>query len=84
MDAPNEFQPLIDDIYRRKVARAREMPADEKFRAGPELFEMAAEVTLAGIRSQFPDASPERRLQILRERLALRDRLDWAAAPGGR
>ena len=84
MDAPNQFQPLMDDIYRSKVEQARRMPADEKFRSGPELFEMACEVTVSGIRSQFPDASPERCREILRERLALRDRLDWAAAPASR
>jgi len=77
----NEFQPLIDELYRERILRARQMTPEEKFRAGPELFEAACEITLSGIAAQHPDTTPEQRLQILRERLALRARLEWLEAP---
>jgi hypothetical protein len=69
-------QELIDDIYREKVRRARRMKPEAKLLAGIELFEYAAEITKAGIRSQFPLADEKEVLRILRERLALRERLE--------
>lgn len=55
----------------RKVAQARQMSGAEKLRAGVELFESACEVTLAGIRFEHPEWSPDRCLAELRKRVAL-------------
>ena len=41
MDAPNEFQPLIDEIFRDKVRWARQESPERKFMDGLELFEEA-------------------------------------------
>ncbi len=68
------YQNLADQIYRERVIRARQMSALEKIMAGPRLFESACNITLAGIRNQFPGLTEERYLEILRERLALRRR----------
>lgn len=69
-------QDLIDDLYRERVLRAREMSPEEKFLAGPRLFEMASRIVMDGIRHQHPDADEARVRQILAQRLALRERLE--------
>lgn len=56
-DAPNEFQPLMDEIYRGKVLRARERAPGEKFVDGLDLFEEAVARMRCGIRAQFPHFS---------------------------
>ena len=55
---------------------AREMPPEEKLLAGEELFEYACAITLAGIQDQFPSATEEERLSILKDRLKLRERME--------
>ena len=62
---------LIDQLYREEVLRARQMRVHEKLFAGPELFDMACGLMVAGIRRQFPDANEERIAQLLRQRLAI-------------
>jgi hypothetical protein len=73
---PAETQRLIDELYRKELIDARRMSAEEKVLAGQSLFEAACRITLAGIRNQFPDASEERCLEILRERLDLQRKLE--------
>jgi hypothetical protein len=68
---------LIDDLYRDKVRAARAMPPEQKLLAGAELFDWACSITMSGIRAQHPEASEERVLQILRDRLAWAER--WEA-----
>jgi hypothetical protein len=78
-------QELIDAIYRDKVEAARRMSPDQKLFAGAELFDYACSISLAGIRHQFPDADERRAREILRDRLALRRRLeraDWERVHG--
>ena len=41
MDPPNEFQPLIDEIFRAKVRWARQESPERKFMDGLELSEEA-------------------------------------------
>ena len=59
MDAPNEFQPLIDEIFRDKVRWARQESPERKFMDGLELFEEALVRMRGGIRAQFPHFTPE-------------------------
>jgi len=70
MNAPNEFQPLMDDIFREKVRRARLVPPGEKLFSGLELFEEVEERMRAGVRQQFPAADAEEVERILRQRFA--------------
>jgi hypothetical protein len=67
---------LIDELYRQRVLRARQMPPEEKFLEGARLFDYACRITRDGIRHQYPDADEEHVEQILRQRLALRRRLE--------
>lgn len=66
---------LLDDIYRERVLRARRTPLEQKFLAGPQLFEFACRIAMDGIRNQYPDADEPRVREILAERLALLRRL---------
>jgi len=69
-------QELVDAIYRERVLRARRTPPEEKFRAGPRLFERACRIMKEGIRHQHPEADERWVEQILRERLALQRRIE--------
>jgi len=62
---------LIDEIYREKVIRARNMSPGEKILAGPELFDLACEWARAGIRQQHPEAGEPQLLQLLEDRIQL-------------
>jgi hypothetical protein len=75
-DSP--YAALADELYRERVLRARQMPSEEKALAGQRLFEAACEITLAGIRNQFPGESVEHHRQILRDRLMLRRKREAA------
>ena len=74
MDAPNEFQPLMDEIFRDKVLRARQQTPESKLFEGIELFEDALVWMRAGIRGQFPqfddaqvEAEVHRRIARIRQ-----------------
>jgi hypothetical protein len=66
---------LLEALYREEVLQARAMPPDEKLMAGERLFAWACEITLAGIRHQFPEATEEECREILSRRLALARKL---------
>ena len=72
---------LIDEIYRDRVRRAREMPPEEKLCAGIELFEEACQRMRDGIRMQFPSADAAEIERRLRQRLK---RLRQVEEPHGR
>jgi hypothetical protein len=67
---------LLDRLYRDKVELARNMSPEDKLLAGPRLFDQVCRVMLDGIRAEFPEASPAKHDEILRERLALQRRLE--------
>lgn len=70
----SEFAPLIDELYRERVLRARAAPPESKILAGQRLFEAACDITLLGIRHDFPEISEDQCREILRQRLAMRRR----------
>ena len=70
MNAPDDFQPLMDDIFREKVRRARLIPPGEKIFSGLELFEAVEERMRSGVRHQFPAADAEEVERILKQRFA--------------
>lgn len=77
----SEFAPLIDALYREEVLEARQMSPEDKFLAGEDLFNMACEITLAGIRNQNPTASEAECRRILEERIELGERLQRIPLP---
>jgi hypothetical protein len=66
----------MDDAYRQQIERARRMTPDERFREGLALCDRTFRLMSDGIRHQFPQASPEEVLKILRERLAIIRRIE--------
>lgn len=68
----SEFALLIDELYRERILRARNASPENKILAGQRLFESACEITLIGIRRDFPELSEEQRRKILRDRLKMR------------
>jgi hypothetical protein len=54
MDSPDDFQPMIDAIFRDKVRWARQESAGRKLVDGITLFEDALIRMRGGIRAQFP------------------------------
>jgi len=75
MPSDSPYAALAEELFRERVLEARRMSPEEKVLASQQLFESACEITLAGIRNQFPGQSEDSYLQILRERLALRRKL---------
>lgn len=71
-----KFQPLADNLYRRRVARARALSPEERMKAGPELFDYACTITLTALAEAMPGASQAELLAALRRRLALKKRLE--------
>ena len=75
---PGEFQLLADALYRERVLRARRTPPEERVLEGPRLFDYACTVTLAGLRSELPEASEPELRQALRRRLEIARKLELA------
>jgi hypothetical protein len=75
---PGDFQPLADALYRERVLRARRTPPEERVLEGPRLFDYACTVTLAGLRSDLPNASETELRQALHRRLEIARKLEFA------
>ncbi|EDY21229.1 hypothetical protein CfE428DRAFT_1522 [Chthoniobacter flavus Ellin428] len=77
MGPPNEFQPLIDEIFREKVLRARASKQPGVLSLdGFDLFEAALELTREGIRGEHPHATNAEIEAEVNRRLAIRRRID--------
>ena len=67
---------LVKQLYAEKIRQARAMSFEDKFLAGPRLFDLTCEFSRAGIRMQFPDADEAEVARQLSERIALTRRLE--------
>ena len=65
-----------EDLYWEEVKEARERSLEEKFLAGPRLFDRSCEFMRAGIRMQHPEADEVQIEQILLERLEIGRQLE--------
>ncbi len=66
-----EFKPLADAIYRERVLRARQTPAEKRILDGPGLFDFACTASLSGLRLEMPNASDAELREGLRRRLRI-------------
>lgn len=66
----NEFQPLIDQLYREEILHARKMTPQQRIAAAFDFAPMAYQFMYAGIRSQNPEADDAELLRLARERIA--------------
>ena len=69
-------QEYSEEIYREKLERARRMTADQKLRAGPELFDLGRELAMSGLKMSFPGANAEELRAKMEERLEFARRRD--------
>ncbi|HET6246191.1 MAG TPA: hypothetical protein VFE47_00685 [Tepidisphaeraceae bacterium] len=60
---------LISQLDAEDLEQAKQMTGSQKLRAGGDLFDDACRWTLAGIRNQHPDFTPQQALDELRRRL---------------
>jgi hypothetical protein len=67
---------LIQALHRDKIESARQMTPQQRLDASGELFDSACEVARAGIRMQHPEADERTVLELLRQRIALGERLE--------
>jgi hypothetical protein len=67
---------LLDSIYKDRVLRARAMSPEAKLLDGPRLFDYACRIVMDGIRNENPTADEHHVREILRQRLALHERLE--------
>ena len=67
---------LADALYRERVERARRMSPEEKFAAGPQLFDYCCRIAEAGIRAQFPEKDGQQVRQVLTQRLNWQRRIE--------
>lgn len=75
----NEFQPLADDLFWKRIERSRSLSPEARMKAGPELFDYACSISLAGLREQRPAATEVELLAELRRRIKLKRQLEGAA-----
>ena len=66
----SEFQPLIDDLYREQVRRARLMTPNERFAEGLRISEEAIAKRHERIRAENPGACEEFITQCARAEVA--------------
>jgi hypothetical protein len=64
-----EFKDLADDIYRRRVLRARGMSMEERLSESLQLMEETRPMIRAGIQALNPDANEEEVRAIFKKRL---------------
>lgn len=63
-----------DDFRREAIEDARKESFEQKFVAGPELFDYACEITKGGIRWEHPDFDDEQVMAELRRRIGIGER----------
>jgi hypothetical protein len=66
---------LLDNIYRDRVLRARQVPLGKKLLAGGELFEQVCDRMRDGLRDENPGVGKETIEELLGRRLDLLRRL---------
>lgn len=70
---------LISQLDAEDLEQARLMTPSQKLRAGGDLFDDACRWTLAGIRNQHPDFTPEQAMDELRRRLDIAEAAEDSA-----
>jgi hypothetical protein len=67
---------LVDQLFAERVDAARQMSFEEKFLAGPQLFDYACRIARDGIRMQHPEFSADEVENELNRRLEIERRLE--------
>jgi len=59
----------------KQIEKYRNMPGEERLKLALDLHELSCEIAREGIRRQHPGANPDEVERLLRERIALAQRL---------
>jgi hypothetical protein len=62
---------LIEHLHREEVEEARRIPWDQKLLLGPQLFDLACQFTLVGLKAEHPRADEEELHRLLGDRIKL-------------
>jgi hypothetical protein len=73
---------LADELFRDKVRQARAASPEERFLAGPRLFERSCRLMAAGFRHRFPNASSDEIRGMIEEQLRRLRRLEESIMTG--
>lgn len=74
----NEFQPLIDQLYREEILHARKQTPQQRVQAAFDLAPFAHGLMMDGIRAQHPHADEAEVWRIACRRIAIARRLgEW-------
>jgi Rv0078B-related antitoxin len=74
----NPHQPLIDQLYREEILRARKQTPQDRLRATFEVTEFALRMMRGSLRHHHPEADDAEILRLGRERIAKVRRLnEW-------
>jgi len=74
----SEFQPLIDQLYREEILRARKMTPQERLRATFEVTDFSLKMMRSSLRQHHPAADEAEILRLGRERIAkVRRMQEW-------
>ncbi len=71
-----DFKPLTGALFWEKIGRARKVPPEERMSAGPRLFDCDCSITMNALREHMPDATEAQLPGKMRERIAIKHRLD--------
>ncbi len=74
----DEFKTLADTLFWEKIERARKISPEDRMKAGPELFDYACAITMNALRERIPGATEAELLETVRERIAIKRRLEEA------
>jgi hypothetical protein len=72
---------LIDALYREKILRARQMTLQKRVEVGAELSDIGRQMMRELILRENPSASQAQILQLMRQRLELKRKLDDIPLP---
>ncbi|MCC6165422.1 MAG: hypothetical protein IT182_18915 [Acidobacteria bacterium] len=72
----SDIRVLADALYAEEIARARAMSPEDKLLEGPRLFDRACRLMAVGIRHEHPQLDEAAVQALVRERLAIADRLE--------
>ena len=74
----NPHQPLMDQLYREEILRARTLTPQQRLRATFEVTEFALRMMRGSLRHHHPEADDVEILRLARERIAKVRRLnEW-------
>src|SRR5256885_1066912 len=71
----NKFQPLINQLYHKKILKAHKITPKKKFLTEKKLFKYTCSITLTKIKNQNPEFNKKDYHRELKQRLKLQEQI---------